>query len=392
MRTFITRCIVGEYHTEGEGNGKKISKKRAAEKMLEQLNKLGPLPPSIPKPKPKTQIPYGAGTIEAINYIPVNKKKNRNLIKMQKASPDYGVGINPISRLIQIQQAKKEKEPIYTLVEERGEPRCREFVIQVAVGDHKAQGAGPSKKFAKRNAAEAMLQLLGYSRPTPQPNKPSIKSGNATEAHVQDSNGKIQFMTGDKKVTFMDSEVTAGRQLVPGVLLMPDAGRPHGQGGMFLNRAPGAPLAMGDHMTPQTTAMIARELLDKGISPTAEALQKAGTKQAVAQKTVRPKQKLLYLADVMGFQVQYTDFPKGNNKNEYLSLVTLSTNPPVVSHGAGLSVDASHDAAAMTALQSLADMGINTGESKDKLGAGDGPHMEVKQDKNKGVNGKAKAK
>lgn len=50
---------------------------------------------------------------------------------MQKASPDYGVGINPISRLIQIQQAKKEKEPIYTLIEERGEPRCREFVIQV---------------------------------------------------------------------------------------------------------------------------------------------------------------------------------------------------------------------------------------------------------------------
>ena len=50
---------------------------------------------------------------------------------MQKAVPDYGVGINPISRLIQIQQAKKEKEPVYTLVAERGLPRRREFVMQV---------------------------------------------------------------------------------------------------------------------------------------------------------------------------------------------------------------------------------------------------------------------
>ncbi len=39
--------------------------------------------------------------------------------------------INPISRLIQIQQAKKEKEPVYTLVGEKGVPRRREFFIEV---------------------------------------------------------------------------------------------------------------------------------------------------------------------------------------------------------------------------------------------------------------------
>ena len=49
----------------------------------------------------------------------------------QKADPDYGVGINPISRLIQIQQAKKEKEPVYMLLAEKGMPRRKEFVIQV---------------------------------------------------------------------------------------------------------------------------------------------------------------------------------------------------------------------------------------------------------------------
>lgn len=54
-----------------------------------------------------------------------------NVEQEQKAAPEYGQGINPISRLIQIQQAKKEKEPVYTLLAERGVPRRREFIMQV---------------------------------------------------------------------------------------------------------------------------------------------------------------------------------------------------------------------------------------------------------------------
>lgn len=67
MRTFITRCTVGDINTEGEGNGKKVSKKRAAEKMLDQLKNLPPLPPTQQKVKKK----------------PIIKKKNRNLIKVR---------------------------------------------------------------------------------------------------------------------------------------------------------------------------------------------------------------------------------------------------------------------------------------------------------------------
>jgi len=51
----------------------------------------------------------------------------------QKAEPEYGEDINPISRLIQIQQAKKEREPVYSLLEERGVPRRREFVMEVSI-------------------------------------------------------------------------------------------------------------------------------------------------------------------------------------------------------------------------------------------------------------------
>ena len=53
------------------------------------------------------------------------------IVQVQKADPSYGVGVNPISRLIQIMQAQKKKEPIYTLVAEKGLPRRREFVMQV---------------------------------------------------------------------------------------------------------------------------------------------------------------------------------------------------------------------------------------------------------------------
>lgn len=57
--------------------------------------------------------------------------KFQSELQQQKADPNYGVGINPISRLIQIMQAQKKKEPVYTLITERGLPRRREFIMQV---------------------------------------------------------------------------------------------------------------------------------------------------------------------------------------------------------------------------------------------------------------------
>lgn len=67
MKNFITQCIVGSFKTEADGNSKKLSKKRAAELMLKELKSLS-MPQVIPQ-RPKTK-PL------------VNKKKNRNLIKV----------------------------------------------------------------------------------------------------------------------------------------------------------------------------------------------------------------------------------------------------------------------------------------------------------------------
>merc|ERR1712079_991739 len=209
MRTFITKCIVGDFVTEGEGNGKKVSKKRAAELMLDKLKQLPPVASAlVPKPR----------------KVPTGKKKSRNLIKVEQkdgsGAGDMGQSINPISRLIQIQQARKEKEPVYTLIDERGMPRRREFVMQVTVGQQSATGSGPNKKLAKRAAAEALLQLLGYSRPGPQPTKPALRSPGEGGG---ERGRKLTFV--DEVKSGSSSAGTAangGRQLVPGLIYIDD--------------------------------------------------------------------------------------------------------------------------------------------------------------------------
>ncbi|CAG2211614.1 STAU [Mytilus edulis] len=68
MKSFVTKCRVGEFETEAEGNSKKVSKKKAAELMLDKLKELSPLPPMAQRPKNKQNQ---------------NKKKSKNIIKVQ---------------------------------------------------------------------------------------------------------------------------------------------------------------------------------------------------------------------------------------------------------------------------------------------------------------------
>lgn len=317
MKVFITQCRVGDLVAEGEGNGKKISKKRAAEKMLEELTKLPPLPNM-------------GGLAHLKRKRVTTKKKTRNLIKVNvDKSSDYVEDINPISRLIQIQQANKEKEPVYTVLEERGAPRRREFVIEASVNGQSCTGVGPNKKIAKRNAAEALLLALGYSHPTtPNPNqnthptnpKPAIKADKETETPTEKP----------RKVTFVEEKVespptivggTSGRQLVPGLLLVGD------QSGAFPQTK--------QKTTTTTTTTTTTETVNNGANNTGQDVKKVTTPvakssvQPATQSGVRSKDQLLYLAQLLNIQVQFSDFPKANHEM-YLTLVSLSTHPPQV--------------------------------------------------------------
>uniref|UniRef100_A0A8C1Q6V6 Double-stranded RNA-binding protein Staufen homolog 2 n=1 Tax=Cyprinus carpio TaxID=7962 RepID=A0A8C1Q6V6_CYPCA len=274
MKSFLTRVTVGEFSAEGEGNSKKLSKKRAALSILQELKKL-PVLPVVEKPK--------------VHY----KKRPKTILK---TGPEYGQGMNPISRLAQIQQAKKEKEPEYMLLSERGMPRRREFIMQVKVGTEVTTGTGPNKKVAKRNAAEAMLLQLGYKASTPLQNtleKMDNKGWNGQRAAFPETTTNTQkgiLHLSPDVYQEMEASRNKGVPGAPGNYLTP---KDIGQG------------STGPFYTPSvgSTAAIARELLLSGTSPTAEALILKGKAPALACGSIQPSQQLEYLAHIQGFQV-----------------------------------------------------------------------------------------
>ncbi|XP_034881259.1 double-stranded RNA-binding protein Staufen homolog 1 isoform X7 [Mirounga leonina] len=344
MKSFVTKVSVGEFVGEGEGKSKKISKKNAAIAVLEELKKLPPLP-----------------TVERVK--PRIKKKTKSIVRLQ-SSTDCGQGMNPISRLAQIQQAKKEKEPEYMLLTERGLPRRREFVMQVKVGNHTAEGTGTNKKVAKRNAAENMLEILGFKVPQAQPTKPALKSEEKTPIKKPGDGRKVTFFepgSGDENGTSNKEDefrmpYLSHQQLPAGILpMVPEVAQAVGvsQGHHtkdFTRAAPNPAKAT-------VTAMIARELLYGGTSPTAETILKNNISSGHAPHgpLTRPSEQLDYLSRVQGFQVEYKDFPK-NNKNEFVSLINCSSQPPLISHGIGKDVESCHDMAALNILKLLSEL------------------------------------
>ncbi|XP_043081548.1 double-stranded RNA-binding protein Staufen homolog 2 isoform X2 [Puntigrus tetrazona] len=326
MKSFLTRVTVGEFSAEGEGNSKKLSKKRAALSILQELKKL-PVLPVVEKPK--------------VHY----KKRPKTILK---TGPEYGQGMNPISRLAQIQQAKKEKEPEYMLLSERGMPRRREFIMQVKVGTEVTTGTGPNKKVAKRNAAEAMLLQLGYKASTPLQNTPEKmdnKGWNGQRAAFPETTSNTQkgiLHLSPDVYQEMEASRNKGVSGAPGNYL---TSKDVGQG------------STGPFYTPSVgnTATIARELLLSGTSPTAEALILKGKAPALACGSIQPSQQLEYLAHIQGFQVQYSD---RQTDKEFMTYLTLSP-VQMTFHGIGSSIPASHDQAALSALKQLSEQGLD---------------------------------
>lgn len=301
MKSFVTKVMVGEFSAEGEGKSKKISKKAAAIAVLEELKKLPQLP-IVEKVKPRI------------------KKKTKSIVK-------------------------------------------------VKVGGQVGEGMGPNKKVAKRNAAEKMLELLGFKVPQPQPPKPALKTEEKPTVKDPVKGRKVTFFEPGSSVedaaAVKDGSIRledefrmpypSHQQLPAGILpMVPEVaqavGVNQGHHTKDFNR-PAANPAMAT-----VTAMIARELLYGGTSLTAEAILKNNPAARKPQSTLtRPSEQLDFLASVQGLQVEYKDFPK-NNKNEYVSLINCSSQPPLISHGIGKDVESCHDMAALNILKLLSEL------------------------------------
>ncbi|XP_072412736.1 double-stranded RNA-binding protein Staufen homolog 1 isoform X4 [Chiloscyllium punctatum] len=301
MKSFVTKVMVGEFSAEGEGKSKKISKKAAAIAVLEELKKLPQLP-TVEKVKPRI------------------KKKTKSIVK-------------------------------------------------VKVGGQVGEGMGPNKKVAKRNAAEKMLELLGFKVPQPQPPKPALKTEEKPTVKEPVKGRKVTFFEPGSSVedtaTVKDGSMRledefrmpypSHQQLPAGILpMVPEVaqavGVNQGHHTKDFNR-PAANPAMATF-----TAMIARELLYSGTSLTAETILKNNPAARKPQSTLtRPSEQLEFLATVQALQVEYKDFPK-NNKNEYVSLINCSSQPPLISHGIGKDVESCHDMAALNILKLLSEL------------------------------------
>lgn len=193
---------------------------------------------------------------------------------------------------------------------------------------------------AKRNAAEQLLIELGYA-PSSQGNaKPQMKSEKESESNMMHGN-----MDKNRKVTFVEENQeqqpsqsvggSGGRQLVPGVLLV----------------------------TEQTAGFQKqKENHEKPLQNQAPQLKPPATMQGV-----RSKDKLLYLAQIMNIQVSFSDFPKANHEM-FLTLVSLSTNPPQVCHGEGPTTEASHEKASQEALKVLSELGLDIAQNREGAG------------------------
>lgn len=64
---------------------------------------------------------------------------------------------------------------------------------QVECNDKICRGKGPNKKLAKRSAAEEMLLLMGYSKPSPVPVKSVLKSSDSTHSSAHHMNKHVTF-------------------------------------------------------------------------------------------------------------------------------------------------------------------------------------------------------
>lgn len=348
MKSFITTCEVGDIVTEGDGNGKKISKKRAAEKMLEELKKL-------PPPSPSNSPPVKRIKVKSFKRKTSPTPKKKNSIR-EKSESECAEDTNPISRLIQIQQSRNEKGPSYELISKSGESKKREFIMEVSVPGNTARGTGASKKLAKRNAAENLLLALGYEATDEdennenEENNSQVANKNSEEKPVR----KVKFSEVNncqEIVTVNNSGPNAasnasnanggggpsGRQIVPGVILLRTQSKESDEVENNEEAEPSPPV-----VPPKTS------------SPP----DQKKTPVATTASAVRPKDQLLYLAQILGFQANFSDYPKGNH-NEFLTIVTLSTAPPQICHGVGLNIEESQDQAASAALQILSKLGLD---------------------------------
>ncbi|XP_017839018.1 maternal effect protein staufen [Drosophila busckii] len=381
MKNFITACIVGPIVTEGEGNGKKLSKKRAAEKMLAELHKLPPLTPTKQTPMKRPikpirtpgKISTGTNLTVALPALVKPERRNRRgekVVKEKAVAEPLDDAENPITKLIQLQQTRKEKEPIFETIAKNGSEtsRRREFLIEVSANGYTARGAGSSKKVAKRNAAQLLLEQLEAI----EPKSKEQKATTSAEAKSTDESAGA----GELDVPM----VTTPGGLVPGILILRQNKKPNKKKDIVIkpnteaaqekdantngkedskeSKATEAAASSESNLNTSTGSNTSGVSSNSSNATAGNSNSGGGGNEGNSSGGVAMKEQLLYLSKLMDFEVNFSDYPKGNH-NEFLTIVTVTTTPPQICHGVGKSCEESQNEAARNALKILSALGLN---------------------------------
>eukprot|EP00092_Neocalanus_flemingeri_P038031 GFUD01041400.1.p1 GENE.GFUD01041400.1~~GFUD01041400.1.p1 ORF type:complete len:356 (-),score=137.13 GFUD01041400.1:30-1097(-) len=281
--TFKYRVTIGQFVATGSGQSKKKAKHSAAKAILDKLigaQNSGKAPvgqPTIPDLATEILSPY-----------------------------DDGIQGNPVGVLQELCMTRRWPPPTYDLSHEEGLPHERSFTIHCIIEDkHTETGAGKSKKLAKRQAANKMIQKL---RELPMENEDAFQNIDDDEL----AQGIAQRYSQVKETNLKALSASHSQQV----------SRFHKN----------LKLSQGEHLS---------KLQDTSLSDGADvdcvaALQEIGNEQH--------------------FEVTFVDVEEISKRGLYQCMVQLSTVPVAVCFGQGEDADHAKQSAARDALEYLKEM------------------------------------
>ncbi|CAB3399227.1 unnamed protein product [Caenorhabditis bovis] len=378
-REYKVRCaFLDEFNqitAEAIGNGrkKKEAQQNACSILLDQLKTIDSNPLFIASSFCRTQ--------KKMTSVQKDQKR-KTIVKDKKMDPDYGHQINPVSRLIQVLQTKKQPHPTFQLVGEDGLNRCKEFMIKVTCGEQSCVGSGPNKRLAKRAAAEAMLALIGYVKPLPPPGKSLLKkkSTESTESKILSETADGEAVPTAQEISATPPAETEPKEKLEEVAENNEAESEGGKRRVTFSTEVQACPPPGDLNYPNSEiAPLKMEIVFEGKIRRMKRLKESKRnltpeqkiavavmaseffEQLEAQKnsmtfdgTRAPAfEHLERIASEFKFGVQYTPFPKKIGCDEIFSLVSLGFDDPMVCHGVGATAMEAEENAALAALGKL---------------------------------------
>jgi len=278
--TFVFKVTAGEFIGTGKGPSKKKAKHNAALSVLNQMTGLS--------------TGQQAELVEDYSEAGVGGD---------------GQAGNPVGELQEMTQKRLWRPPVYEFSNEDGPPHARQFICTVKLWKLTAKGTGKSKKLAKRNAAQAMIQ--------------TIRSG-------------MNIPTGEQEPAEEGDEDS-----IP----LPAEALNHYQAAL----KDGKPTELTPEIRDKITDFYehAQNRTDKTLSVLPSRMQKTEKMGfcAVLEEVSKEQR----------FEVSYVDIAERSHTGRCQCLVELSVKPsPTLCQGSGASVDEAHDDAAMHALEYLA--------------------------------------